>query len=89
MSRTAWIKWSDCYKRVALHWGDHMPTLFNLRGTRTCRSYESSTQAGRIVFYLPSIPNAVPFCLLAVTRRGTRDGTKNSSQSQIGFTMNI
>jgi len=89
MSRTAWIKWSDFYRCVVLHSGDRTPTLFNRHGTRTCRSYESSTQAGPIVCYVLSIQNAVPFCSPAETRLGTTGGMRNSSQSQIGFTRNI
>jgi len=34
-SRTAWIKWSDFYRCVALHSEDHTQTLFNPHGTRT------------------------------------------------------
>jgi len=81
MSRTAWIKWSDFYRCVVLHSEDRTPTLFNLHGTRTCRSYESSTQAGRIACYLLSIQNVVPFCSPAGTRLATTGGMRNSSQS--------
>src|ERR1700730_1066088 len=46
-------------------------------------------QAGRIVCYLLSIRNGVPFCSPVGIRPGTIGGMRNSSQSQIDFMRNI